>query len=51
VAKSQPPDTLLRFTSAAGFIEDEALRSYVLTLGVAAAAPDVIGLARTQKGA
>jgi diguanylate cyclase (GGDEF)-like protein len=51
VAKSQPPDTLLRFTSAAGFIEDEALRSYVLTLGAAAAAPDVIGLARTQKGA
>ena len=50
VARSQAPDTLLRFTSAAGFIEDEALRSYVLTLG-ASAAPDLVGLARTQKGA
>ena len=35
VARSQPPETLLNHTSAAGFIQDEALRSYVKTLGPA----------------
>ncbi|WP_194712443.1 putative bifunctional diguanylate cyclase/phosphodiesterase [Noviherbaspirillum soli] len=49
VARSQAPDTLLRFTSAAGFIQDEAMRSYVLTLG-AAAAPDLIALAHPRQG-
>ena len=49
VARSQAPDTLLRFTSAAGFIQDEAMRTYVLTLG-AAAKPDLIGLAHPHKG-
>jgi EAL domain-containing protein (putative c-di-GMP-specific phosphodiesterase class I) len=49
VARSQAPDTLLRFTSAAGFIQDEAMRSYVLTLG-AAAAPDLIALVHPRQG-
>lgn len=49
VARSQAPDTLLRFTSAAGFIQDEAMRSYVLTLGPAAA-PDMLGLVPPRKG-
>ena len=44
VARSQAPDTLLRFTSAAGFIQDEAVLSYVMTLGAAVAAPGVVGL-------
>jgi diguanylate cyclase (GGDEF)-like protein len=49
VARSQAPDTLLRFTSAAGFIQDEAMRKYVLTLG-AAATPDLIGLVHPRQG-
>jgi EAL domain-containing protein (putative c-di-GMP-specific phosphodiesterase class I) len=35
VARSQAPETLLTYASAAGFIQDEALRSYVKTLDAA----------------
>jgi hypothetical protein len=34
VARPQTPDVLLTHTSAAGFIQDPLLRSYVLTLGL-----------------
>ena len=50
VARSQSPETLLTFTSSAGFIKDEALLSYVKTLGVGGAGPDLLGLVRAHRG-
>ena len=50
VAKPQTPDALLTYSSAAAFIEDEALRSYVLTLGVSGAGPDLPGVVRLNRG-
>ena len=49
VAKPQTPETLLNYASAAAFIEDEALRSYVLTLGVGGAGPEVPGVVLLKK--
>ncbi|MET0962209.1 MAG: EAL domain-containing protein [Noviherbaspirillum sp.] len=48
VARPQTPETLLRHGSAAAFIEDDALRSYVLTLS--AAAPDRPGVVQLNRG-
>ena len=51
VAMPQSPEILLTYTSAAGFITDEAVRSYVLTLGLApAAGPAMPGLLRLTRG-
>nr|WP_314623232.1 EAL domain-containing protein [uncultured Noviherbaspirillum sp.] len=52
VARPQSPDVLLTHTSAAGFIQDEALRSYVLTLGLGAdpAGPELLDVMRFNRG-